>query len=118
MVAGCGLKKSDLVGSYSGEFSLTEEQKRDPVAAMMANVQPTLTLNEDDTFVMNVLVEIGGKWSLAGDKVTLSIEKAMGVAIPDDRKQTVTLVVKGNGKTLEGSVPDAKAPLVFRRNES
>jgi len=118
LVAGCGLKKSDLVGSYSGEFSLTEEQKKDPATAMMANVKPTLTLNEDDTFVMNVLVDIEGKWSLDGETVTLNPETAMGIAVPENQRQPLTLAVKDKGKALEGTAPDGEAPVVFRRNES
>ncbi len=118
LVAGCGLKKSDLVGSYSGEFSLTEEQKKDPATAMMANVKPTLTLNEDDTFVMNVLVDIEGKWSLDGETVTLNPETEVGIAVPENQRQPLTLAVKDKGKVLEGTAPEGEAPVVFRRNES
>lgn len=118
VVAGCGLKKADLVGSYSGEFSVTEEQKKDPAVAMMANVKPTLTLNDDDTFVMNVLVDIGGKWSLKDDAVTLNMETAAGVAIPESQRRPIQLLVKEKGKVLEGKMPEGEVPLVFRRGES
>lgn len=118
LVAGCGLKKADLVGSYSGEFSLSEEQKKNPATAMLANVKPTLTLKEDDTFVMNVMVDIEGKWSLDGETVTLNLETAMGIAIPENQQRQLTLAVKDKGKVLEGTAPDGEAPVVFRRNES
>lgn len=118
LVGGCGLKKADLVGSYSGEFSLSEEQKKNPATAMMANVKSTLTLNEDDTFVMNMLVDIGGKWSFEGQTVTLNAETTMGVVIPDADREAFQLTVKENGKVLEGTLPNTEAPVVFRRNES
>lgn len=117
-VAGCGLKKSDLVGSYTGEFSLNEDQKKNPATAMLATVKPTLTLKDDDTFVMNVLVDIAGKWSLHGETVTLNMETAMGVVVPESQRKPLTFTVKDRGNVLEGTAPDNQVPVVFRRNES
>lgn len=118
LVAGCGLKKSDLVGSYSGEFSLSEELQRDPRTAILADVKPTLTLKEDDTFAMNALVDILGKWSLDGETVTLKIETVMGVAVPESQRTPLKFTVKEKGKVLEGTAPDSQVPVVFRRSES
>jgi hypothetical protein len=118
LIAGCGLQKSDLVGSYSGEFSLSEEQQRDPRTAILANFKPSLTLKDDDTFVMNALADIGGKWSFDGETVTLNIETVAGVAVPESQRSPLSFTVKDNGKVLEGTAPDNQAPVVFRRNES
>lgn len=118
VAAGCGLEKPDLVGSYTGEFSLTEDQQKNPATAMLATVKPTLTLKEDDTFVMNVLVDIAGKWRLDGETVTLNMETTMGVAIPENQRKPLTLTVKDRGKALEGTAPDNQVRIIFRRNES
>lgn len=117
LIAGCGVKKADLVGSYSGELTLTQEQKSNPATAILANVKPTLTLKDDDTFEMTMLVPIKGTWTFEAETVTLNMETAMGVAIPQDQARPVKLVIKERGKVLAGTVPEGDAPLIFRRNE-
>lgn len=112
---GCGVTKANLVGDYTGTFQLTDEQKRNPATAFLDGMQPKLTLNEDDTFVLDLMVKTEGAWRLEKDKVYLKPTTVMGVAIPESQQKEIEFTVKERGKRLEGINPEGQVPLTFTK---
>jgi len=94
VVVGCGgsLDKK-VVGKYTGKLEMPKTKANDPMAKMaegMANAlasSMTLELKEDKTFILTMMIPIEGKYTLDSDKITLNIEKVMGM----DKKTTMDM---------------------------
>jgi hypothetical protein len=115
VVVGCGVRKEDLVGTYTGTFSLTEEEKKNPATAFLDGLKPQLTLNENDTFVMDLMVKTEGSWRFEKGVVHLKPQTVMGIAIPEAQQKEIAFQVEDRGKTLKGVDPQGNVPITFTR---
>jgi hypothetical protein len=72
----------------------------------------TLELKPDHTFTMSMIFPIEGKWSMAGNTITLTRTKAMGMdasaASKDGSNQPMEFEVSGDGKTLTAKRKEGK----------
>ena len=93
-LSGCNGREQMLIGKWNGEITVPESEKNDPSAkmamAMLKNI--TLELKEDKTFVMMMMFPIEGTWSVSGDRVSLKVEKFMGMTVYEMKKKSA-----GNG---------------------
>ncbi len=84
VLAGCGLKESDLIGSYEGKYEAGEEVEGNVAlksilsgASQVINV--TLDLKEENKFVMKLSgLPIEGDWRLEDGAVYLHAKEAVG----------------------------------------
>ncbi|GIV02859.1 MAG: hypothetical protein KatS3mg015_1689 [Fimbriimonadales bacterium] len=118
VAAGCGVTKASLLGDYTGTFNLSEEQKKNPATAFLDGMKPKLTLKDDDTFVLDLMVKTEGTWRFEGGKVFLKPTTVMGVAIPESQQREMQFAVQDRGKRLEGINPEGDVPLTFVKAES
>ncbi len=87
-------EEANLVGSYTG---VTDPSKAKPdelqmLKAMDGNLK--LVLDKDNTFVLNMMMEGKGKWSVKGDILSLKATEMSGVkASPEDKP--LTFKIKG-----------------------
>jgi len=66
-----------LVGEYKAKADMSKLKEEDKAMVGMFDTM-TLTLDADNTFAMNVMIEVKGKWSLAGDVLTLKADEKDG----------------------------------------
>ncbi len=81
--------ESKLVGKYMAEFTLPPDKKDDPMAKMAESFVKgmMIELKADKTYTMTAMgIPIEGKWSASGDKVSLTVEKMMGMSKADAQK--------------------------------
>ncbi len=126
MLVGCqgGLTQASLAGKYKGEMVIAESSKADannPAKALadsfgqgMASTM-TLELKADGTFSMTaVFLPVEGKWTLEGDKVTLSPNKVTNVggegSVSTNIDQPLAFKASGGGKLLEPIGRNASEP--------
>jgi hypothetical protein len=70
-------EEQKLVGEYKAKVDASKLKEEDkPMAAMFDSM--SLTLDADNTFVMNMMMDIKGKWSLKGDVLTLKANEKDG----------------------------------------
>lgn len=69
-----------LVGDYFAMVDLTKvkPEERDEARAMQGGLG--LSLFDDNTFEMKMIMSFEGKWKLVGDKLTLTVNEAMGMS--------------------------------------
>lgn len=100
-VAGCGMKKDALVGSWTGQLTMSEaalegaaqqakitsggiEVSKETIREMVEKVGSSLMLNADDTFSMNLgPATYTGTWQLKSQVVSLKIETILGLPIEE-----------------------------------
>lgn len=122
VLAGCGggLEKK-VVGSWkvdttkssiSGDKIKSEEEKKMAMAMMGAFA---LEVKEDKSFTMTVVFPINGKWTLAGNKLTLTPTLAKGETASFGGKDTMELEIDASGDSMSVAMDEGgmKGNLVF-----
>lgn len=107
LLAGCS--SHDYTGKYS--TSLDTGGEKNPMASALAGaMMGDLELKSDKTFTWSMMgAPVEGKWSSEGSQVTLTVEKAMGMAVPaDSSNKPLVLTASSDGKTLTGKDPGGK----------
>lgn len=103
-----------LVASYKGKMEIPETndpakaQQNEMMKSMMQNL--SLRLRQDNTFKMNLGLELEGTWSVEGGKVLLKPSLAAG----SKDEKPMDLTVSADGKTLSRS-EEGKGKLEFTR---
>lgn len=104
-----------LLGDWHGKMDIPENEKEkekgeksnaDQMALaqeMMKNIN--LDLRQDNTFLLEMFYEIEGKWSLAGNVITLTPTKMFGMDVKDDdpkkkKDEPMLLTLSPDGKSL------------------
>lgn len=117
MLVGCSKGGgSNLVGKYKGEIKMPAAKKDDPAAKMAESFAKafannlSLELKADNTFKMNVMMELEGTWAQSGTVLTLTPKKMGGVDVAEAKKvagstsggmdKPLLLEVGADGKTL------------------
>lgn len=118
--------ETQLVGSYSVDVNKIDVSKLKPSEKdswpMMKSMLESskLVLSADNTFRLNMIVEMEGSWIATGGKLTLTPTKVMGMGASQNgnKGEILDLWVRDDGMTLE-SMPRASGgpELVFSRDE-
>jgi hypothetical protein len=111
--AGAAADETKLVGKFKASVEMPEVKKDDPNAAManMAKAMAesmTLELKADKQFMMTMIFPMEGKWTVAGDTLTLTMEKVMGMSMADAQKMAGKDAKTGKAKPMDNK------PLVFK----
>lgn len=116
-----------LVGTYKGDASsidkskLSQEQRnmQTIITGMIENA--SLVLHADNSFTMNLMVEMEGSWIATGGKLQLTPTKIFGITPSNGasvRSEIFDLWVKDNGQTLELMPRASGEPtFAFRRGQ-
>lgn len=110
-LAGCGVSEKSLAGKWTGKLVMSEEDKKSggQFAEAMANSMTfDLELKEDKTFTLAAMgMPSEGTWTLADGKVTLTMTKAMGVAVtPSSSQKPLVMSVGDGGEKLTMTDPE------------
>lgn len=116
VLAGCGggLEKK-VVGTWKidsaktqmGDAKMDETEKK-MMMAVMSSI--SLEVKEDKTFTMTVMMPIEGKWTLAGNKLTLTPTLKEGEKMSFGGKSTMEFDVDADGTSMSSKVEDEKMP--------
>jgi hypothetical protein len=117
VVVGCKNKEANLPGNYTATLSNTGASANDPMAKMMEQVigSSTLELKEDKTFKMTMgPAPLEGKWTFAGDTVTLNTETIMGMPVDQFSQTAKQQAAKSGQSGMLSKAGDAKQPMVMK----
>lgn len=117
VVAAVGCKGTmNVVGKYKAQIEMSEEDKKNPMAAMAQGMAESMTLElkDDRTFAMTMMLPIEGTYTVEGSTLTLTPTKMMGMSLSEMQKQNpgaesepLRFNVTDGGKTLT-AIPDKK----------
>lgn len=99
--------ESEFVGAYSSKVETTKEPTTDEeksevemVKAMSSSIK--LELRKDNSFVLNLMVEMSGKWKRIDNKIQLKPEIVMGMKSDgkNDNEKPMDLEIQGSNLVL------------------
>jgi hypothetical protein len=114
--ASAAAPNADLLGSWKGEIKMEEPKKDDPSAAfaglakaMLGNIK--LEFKDGNRFAMNMMIPFEGSYTRSGRKLTLKVEKVMGMTpeeaakmsgkgMPADANKPMNAELSADGKTI------------------
>jgi len=118
-LTGCGAKKLDPVGKWTGAF---DAKSVDSINPALKNMTADLEIRADKTFSMNLMIQMEGTWVDNSGTIVLTPTKMAGVSIPqgkstDDQNETLQLVPSEDGKSYRLSDPKKPetAAMIFTR---
>ena len=107
-VCGCSNREKQLVGKWTGDLTIPESEKDNPMAKMVQGMMGSLSLElkADKTFSMSMIFPIEGTWSVSGDTLSLQATKMMGMSMEQAKS-----MAKSQGKA--GNVDEMDKPMQF-----
>lgn len=103
-------EEKPFVGEWKGEMSgggpagaTAEEKKQAEAMLKVMNSGLGLTLRADNTFTMNMMMELEGKWKAKGGKVTLELLELAGMGGNQAQNDPVVFQATDGGKTLRAT---------------
>ena len=108
-IIGCGgVSETDLVGSWKANMGSSSSGA---AAEIMDAFAPTLELNEDKTFVFEMMITVEGTWALDDKKLVLTPNEGTMWG-----SQAREYTVADDGKSFEETaITINNAPLLFER---
>lgn len=106
-----------LVGSWKGEMVVTpkDQQEKKMLEGMKDSV--SLDLRADNTYTLNIMFELQGKWKASGGKIDLGIPKMAGM--PEGGKESgepMSGTISSDGSTITMAGKTASdGKVIFRR---
>lgn len=117
-------EEEKVLGTYKPDVQASKPANMDAKAAEewkmgeMLLASATLDLRADNTFTLNLMLEMEGSWKIQGGRVVLHMEKLAG--LPDDGKSTsksddLNLLIKSDGSLEADKAGPEGQKLIFRK---
>ena len=108
--------ESNFVGTYSGTMSGMPTQSG-AQAKMMEKLAKSLKLElrSDHSFDLTVGFELGGTWTLSGNKMSLDITKMMGMEDMKSKSDPLVGIVSADGSQIVITDPKKPGKLTFTK---
>ena len=114
---GCSGAGKQLAGSWKGTMAAPAGKENDPGVKMTQSLVGNITLDlaPDSSFKMSMVFPLEGTWTVADNKISLTVTKAMGMTLEELKKKNpasgngldkpMVLDVSADSKTLTAENP-------------
>ena len=118
--------EKQLVGHFDGTIVIPqsekdrlakgdEKERQAAEAAQMMMESMDLDLHQDNTFEMNMMVDLAGTWKVSGNQIILTTTASADAQSQKPREMAFT--ISPDGKTISARDPKGESSIVFTKDQ-